>query len=49
MKKALATLGVVPERIHIEIFNGKEPLFPGVVAAATRAPHDGQVDAEDCF
>jgi ferredoxin-NADP reductase/MOSC domain-containing protein YiiM len=39
MREALATLGVPPERIHVEIFNGSEPITPGVVGAATRAPH----------
>ena len=39
MKEALATLGVAPERIHVEIFNGSESMTPGVVGAATRAPH----------
>jgi ferredoxin-NADP reductase/MOSC domain-containing protein YiiM len=39
MKEALTTLGVAPERIHIEIFNGGESRAPGVVGAATRTPH----------
>lgn len=40
MKTALATLGVAPQRIHAEIFNGGESMSPGVVAGATaRAPH----------
>jgi ferredoxin-NADP reductase/MOSC domain-containing protein YiiM len=39
MKEALATLNVAPERIHVEIFNGSESMTPGVVGAATRAPH----------
>ena len=39
MKAALAALGVAPERIHEEIFNGSESLTPGIVGAATRAPH----------
>jgi len=39
MKATLATFGVVPERIHIEIFNGSEPMTPGVVGAAPRIPH----------
>jgi ferredoxin-NADP reductase/ferredoxin len=39
MKEALATVGVAPERIHVEIFNGSESMTPGVVGAATRAPH----------
>ena len=39
MKKALATLGVAAERIHVEIFNGSESMTPGVVGAATRTPH----------
>jgi ferredoxin-NADP reductase/MOSC domain-containing protein YiiM/ferredoxin len=39
MKEALTAFGVVPERIHIEIFNGGESMTPGVVGAITRAPH----------
>jgi MOSC domain-containing protein YiiM/ferredoxin-NADP reductase/ferredoxin len=39
MKKALGTLGVTPERIQMEIFNGSESLAPGVLRAATRPPH----------
>jgi ferredoxin-NADP reductase/MOSC domain-containing protein YiiM/ferredoxin len=39
MKAALATFGVAPERIHIEIFNGGESMTPGVVGATMRIPH----------
>jgi ferredoxin-NADP reductase len=39
MKQALATIGVPPARIHVELFNGSEPITPGVVGAATRTPH----------
>jgi len=39
MKEALATLGVAAERMHVEIFNGSEPMMPGVVGTAPRAPH----------
>jgi hypothetical protein len=45
IKAALATLGVAPERINVEIFNGSESMTPGVVGAATRAPHLPQDDA----
>lgn len=45
MKEALATLGVAPERIHAEIFNGSESMNPGVVGTATRAPHLPKNDA----
>jgi ferredoxin len=45
MKEALATLGVAPERIHVELFNGSEPMTPGVVGAATRPPHLPEDDA----
>jgi ferredoxin-NADP reductase/MOSC domain-containing protein YiiM/ferredoxin len=44
MKAALASAGVEPERIHIEIFNGGESMTPGVVRAATRAPHVPKAD-----
>jgi ferredoxin-NADP reductase/MOSC domain-containing protein YiiM len=39
MKKALATSGVRSERIHVELFNGSEPMTPGVVSAVSRSPH----------
>jgi len=39
MREALTALGVAPERIHIEIFNGGESMTPGVVGAVARAPH----------
>jgi ferredoxin-NADP reductase len=39
MKASLAALGVAPDRTHTEVFNGGESLTPGVVGAATRAPH----------
>ena len=45
MKEALATFGVAPERIHVEIFNGSESMTPGIVGAATRAPHLPKDDA----
>jgi len=45
MKETLATLGVAPERIHVEIFNGSESMTPGVVGAATRASHLPKDDA----
>ena len=35
----LTTYGVAASRIHTEIFGGGEALTPGVVAAASRAPH----------
>ena len=39
MRQALTALGVAPDRVHIEIFNGGESMTPGVVGAATRTPH----------
>ncbi|HXF28040.1 MAG TPA: MOSC and FAD-binding oxidoreductase domain-containing protein [Bryobacteraceae bacterium] len=45
MKGALALLGVAPERIHVEIFNGSESMTPGVVGVVTKAPHLPAADA----
>jgi ferredoxin-NADP reductase len=45
MKEAFAALDVAPQRLHVEIFNGSEPMTPGVVGAATRAPHLPKDDA----
>lgn len=39
MREALAALGLAPERIHVEIFNGGESMTPGVVSSSVRAPH----------
>ena len=39
MKATLATFGVAPEQIHMELFNGSESMTPGVVGGATRNPH----------
>ena len=39
MREALSTLGVSPDRIHVELFSGSEPMTPGVVGASARAPH----------
>src|SRR4029077_15618775 len=41
----LATLGVGPQRIYVEIFVGSESITPGVVGAATRAPQLPNNDA----
>jgi ferredoxin-NADP reductase/MOSC domain-containing protein YiiM len=46
MKAAVAAVGVAPERTHIELFNGSESMTPGVVGAATRAPHLPKDDAD---
>ena len=45
MKETFAAFGVAPARIHAEVFNGGEPLTPGVVGAAARAPHLPDDDA----
>jgi ferredoxin-NADP reductase/ferredoxin len=45
MRAALAAFGVAPERVHVELFNGSEPITPGVVGGATRAPHVPRDDA----
>jgi ferredoxin len=45
MKESLATFGVAPEWIHIELFNGSESITPGVVGAAPRTPHLPKGDA----
>jgi MOSC domain-containing protein YiiM/ferredoxin-NADP reductase len=46
MKAALAAVRVAPQRIHVEIFNGSESRTPGIVGAATRAPHPLKDDAD---
>ncbi len=44
MKVELTGFGVAGERIRVEVFNGGEPMTPGVVDAPARVPH---VPAED--
>ena len=46
IKTALAALGIAPQRIRIELFNGSEPLTPGVVGAGVRSPHLPAHDAD---
>jgi ferredoxin-NADP reductase/MOSC domain-containing protein YiiM len=45
MKMALVMSGVGRERIHVELFNGSEPMTPGVVGAATHGPHAPEHEA----
>ena len=45
MKEVLAALGLGPERIHVELFDGSESMMPGVVGAVTRPPHRPARDA----
>ena len=46
MKETLAALGVAAGQIHAEIFNGGESRTPGVIGAASTAPHPPQDDAD---
>jgi ferredoxin-NADP reductase len=39
MKSFLQELGIAPERVHAEIFNGSESMTPGIVGAVARTPH----------
>jgi ferredoxin-NADP reductase/MOSC domain-containing protein YiiM len=46
MKQELATLGVAAKQIHVELFNGSEPITPGVVGVTPpRPPHLPEHDA----
>jgi ferredoxin-NADP reductase/MOSC domain-containing protein YiiM len=46
MKTALATLGVAPKQVHLELFNGSESRTPGVVGTVARPPHPPADDAD---
>jgi len=46
MRAALADLGVGPDCIHVEIFNGGESRTPGIAAAPTKLPHRPPADLE---
>src|SRR5438128_781514 len=37
--------GVAPGRVYVELFNGSEPMTPGVVGAVSRPPHPPEHDA----
>jgi ferredoxin-NADP reductase/ferredoxin len=39
MREALASSGVAPAQIHVEIFNGGESMTPGIFGTSRRAPH----------
>lgn len=39
MKDALAGLRVEPRRIHVEVFNGRDALTPGIVGTTATRPH----------
>jgi ferredoxin len=45
MKEALAAFAVRPERIHVELFNGSEPMTPGLTGSVTHAPHSPKDEA----
>jgi ferredoxin-NADP reductase len=44
MQEALTILGVAPNRIYVERFNGGESMTPGVVGAVIRPPHQPEHD-----
>ena len=44
MRAALADVGVKPNRVHIEIFNGGESSTPGIAGAVTKTPHRPTAD-----
>jgi ferredoxin-NADP reductase/MOSC domain-containing protein YiiM len=46
MRAALTELGVRPDNIHVEIFNGGESSTPGVASAVTKTPHRPALDLE---
>lgn len=46
LKVALANLGGLPERIHIEIFNGGASMPPGVMGAVRWTPHPPEGDGD---
>jgi ferredoxin-NADP reductase/MOSC domain-containing protein YiiM/ferredoxin len=45
MRSSLATYGIQRNRIRFELFNGSEPVNPGVVHAPKRTPHVPENDA----
>ncbi|KAA5610610.1 MOSC and FAD-binding oxidoreductase domain-containing protein [Rhodovastum atsumiense] len=45
MKEVLSDLGVKPEHINVEAFNGGQSMTPGIVGAPARTPHPPADDA----
>ena len=45
MKKVLTEVGVRPEQIHVEIFNGGESMTPGIAARPSRPAHPPDGDS----
>jgi ferredoxin len=46
LRVLMGSFGVATERIRAEIFNGSEPMTPGLVAAAPLTPHLPEGDAD---
>ncbi len=46
MRADLTQLGVRPDRIHVEIFNGGESVTPGVAGAVAKTPHRSPLDLD---
>jgi ferredoxin-NADP reductase/MOSC domain-containing protein YiiM len=46
MKEALGMMGISPQRIHVEIFNGSASMTPGVVDAPKPTPHLPKDDSD---
>jgi ferredoxin-NADP reductase/MOSC domain-containing protein YiiM len=46
VKNVLAQIGVAPQRVHVELFNGSASITPGVVGATARTPHPPEHDAD---
>ncbi len=46
MKESLANYGITPERLHVEMFNGRESMMPGVASSPKRIPHSPKDDAQ---
>jgi ferredoxin len=46
VENVLAQIGVAPQRVHVELFNGSASITPGVVGATARTPHPPEHDAD---
>jgi ferredoxin len=46
VRAALTELGVRPDRIHVEIFNGGESVTPGIAGTVAKTPHLPALDSD---
>src|SRR5262249_39592981 len=46
MRGMVSGFGILPQRIHVELFNGSESMTPGIVDVQSRTPHSPKDNAD---